>query len=210
MGAQFADSSRFKKALLAVGIGVACYTIVSHLRAISHKTEFASVLLTGTHHMGENFNIADFYVDGYSGFNVGRGGGGGRNVCCVNLPQKWYPGLAIDLRWTVGDWTKENRAEIGQQDYRSLQFQSYRGRIPVERYHNAEHLYVHFFPGGKARVISSSPGVGNEAHPIDYHPREAEKATAGLLVDSLFSQAELESMRAARAAEREKSGGDWK
>ena len=210
MGAQFADSSRFKKTLLAVGIGVACYTIVSHLRAISHKTEFASVLLTGTHHMGENFNIADFYVDGYSGFNVVRGGGGGSNVCCVNLPQVWRPGLNVDLRWTVGDWTNENLVEIGQHDYRSVRFQSYRGTIPVEQYRNPEHLFVHFFSGGKARIVSSSPGVGNEAHPIANHPHESKKATAGLPVDSLFSQAELDRRRAKRAAEKEKSGGDWK
>jgi hypothetical protein len=68
---------------------------------------YIGVSITCVHHIGPDFNITDFYVDGYSGSNVGRGGGGGRYVCCAMLPSKWRPDLSVEVRWSIANWSKE-------------------------------------------------------------------------------------------------------
>ena len=190
-------------------LGVIIYFTIPWVQRENHNSKFASVLFSGVHHMGPNFNIPDLYVDGYSRFNVQRTGSGG-DICCVNLPKAWRPGLTVDLRWAVGDWTNENRTEIENDNYGSVSFKSYRAIVPVERYDTAAHLYVHFFSNGKARVVSSTTGHWGKGHPITDDPREANIATVGTPVDELFTPAELAKRRAAWEAEEAKSGGSWK
>lgn len=188
-------------------IGAAVFWAVSkHDR----KDSFQQVDITGIHHLGPNFNIDRFYVNGYDASNVGRSGGGGKNTCCVLLPKKWRPGLFVDLRWSVGDWSKENVAETEVGNYRSLSSAgAYRARVPVERYVEAEHLFVHFFPNGRARVVSSFAGRGNPEHPIqDDDVHAAESATAGVPADSLFTPSEM-AERKRRAAEDKRENGAW-
>jgi hypothetical protein len=174
---------------------IGCGSILLH----ANDNDFAGVTVTGIHHIGPDFNIADFYVDGYSGSNVGREGGGGRYVCCVMLPSKWRPGLSVEVRWSVANWSKEILAETNVGNYRSLTFQRYKARVPVEKYISAENMYVHFFPGGKIRVVSSSSGPRGTRHPIlEDDPRAAEIATTGTPVDAMFTESELDKIRAAR------------
>ena len=99
-----------------------------------NNNEFVGVTVTGIHHIGPDFSIADFYVDGYSGSNVGREGGGGRYVCCVMLPSKWRPGLSVDVRWSVANWSKEVMAETDVGNYKSITFQRYKARcrVPID------------------------------------------------------------------------------
>ena len=169
-----------------------------------------AVQLTGVHHMGPDFKIDTFYVNNTDGGNVGREGGGGRITCCVELPAKWRPGLMVTVRWGVSDWSHENMDETDKGIYRSvLPGGRYRAQIPVEKYESAEHLYVHFFAGGKARVVSSQAGPGI------YHPiaeddlRAAEQATFATRVDELFTESELADMRKKREAA-QKRFGDWR
>jgi hypothetical protein len=172
----------------------------------------AGVDLTGVHHLGDKFNIAEFYVNGYSGANVGREGGGGRSVCCVLLPKKWRPGLTAEVRWDINDWTNENRAEIKAGNYRSVagQGMAYIAQVPVERYEVASHVWVHFFAGGKVRVVSSPIGSEGSRHPIkDDDPHAADSATAGRPVDALFSSEEVAEMTRKDLEDR-KTNGDWR
>lgn len=185
---------------------------IESLRATIRAESFAAVSLTGVHHMGDKFNIAQFYVDGYDGSNVGREGGGGSDVCCVLLPKQWRPGLVVEVRWSVGDWTNENRAEIEAGNYRSVDGAGadYIATVPVERYELAEHLWVHFFTGGKVRVVSSMPGSGGPKHPIqDDDPHAIDTATAGRPVNALFTAEELANMER-KDLERRKKFGDWR
>lgn len=191
--------------------GVIAASVYWGVNASYREDRFQAVDITGIHHLGSAFNIDRFYVDGYDASNVGRGGGGGSNVCCVLLPKKWRPNLTIDLRWSVGDWSEENAAETEQGNYRSLSSAGvYRARVAVEKYEHAEHLFVHFFPNGKARVVSSLVGRGNPKHPIqEDDPHAADTATAGTSVDELFTPAErAENLR--RAASDRKQHGDWR
>jgi len=202
----------FKRLLMFVLAALALYWYVGTVREQLRKDSFAGVGLTGVHHLGTAFNVAEFYVDGYYGSNVGRGGGGGRNTCCVMLPRKWRPELSVEVRWSLNDWSHENPAEIKAGNYDSVVGGgSYIARIPVERYEKAEHVWVHFFAGGKARVVSSGIGSEGPEHPIQEDDKHAaDSATAGKPVDALFSPEELAAMKRRAEEHREKHGGDWR
>lgn len=198
------------RAFLLCTVATALFWWVKDIRADVLAASFQAVSLTGVHHMGNKYNVADFYVDGYSGSNVGREGGGGRTVCCVLLPRQWRPGLSVEVRWSVNDWSHENRAEIEAGNDDSVDGFGYIARVPVERYEVAEHVWVHFYAGGKARIVSSMPGSGGPKHPIqDNDPHAIDSATQGRQVTALFSPAELAEM-VRKDAERKKKFGDWR
>jgi hypothetical protein len=207
----FATFVWFKRLLVFALAALALYWYVGTVRERIRADSFAGVDLTGVHHLGPAFNVAGFYVDGYYGSNVGRGGGGGSNVCCVMLPKKWRPGLSVEVRWSVNDWSHEKPAEVAAGNYDSVaEGGSYIARVPVERYEVAEHVWVHFFAGGKARVVSSMAGSGGPTHPIqDEDPHAVDSATAGKPVEALFSPEELAAMQR-RAEDRREKYGDWR
>lgn len=110
------------------------------------KEKFSAAALVGTHHMSADFNVVDFYVDDHSGSNVGREGGGGSLLCCVMLPWRWRPDLTVEVRWMVGDWSKEVPSLLAAGDYSSIAVEGiYLAKVPVEPYEETGNLYVHFF-----------------------------------------------------------------
>jgi hypothetical protein len=177
----------------------------------TRDSKLASVALTGTQHIGPDFNISSFYVDGNYGSNVGREGGGGSTICCVDIPREWRPGLTVEVRWVVGDWSKENLAETAVGNYRSLKAEGiYKAAVPVEKYAKAEHMYVHFFAGGKVRVVSTSFYPEGKNHPILWNDaRASDSATVGTRVDALFTKTELAELQRQNEAIRKKKG-DWR
>jgi hypothetical protein len=176
---------------------------------LSHE-KLNRVELTGIHHLGKGFKVDKFYVNDTYGGNVGWEGGGGSTTCCVALPSSWRPGLTVTVRWGMSDWSQENPEETDKGNYRSVRPGGrYRAQIPVEKYATPEHLYVHFFSGGKARVVSSSMGKGIY-HPIaDDDLRAADQATSATRVTQLFTEAELTEIRR-KADENRKRVGDWR
>jgi hypothetical protein len=109
----------WKRSLIATAVIFALVLLYRHVRAEIHQNSITAVGLTGFHHLGPNFNISEFYVDGHDGANVGREGGGGGEVCCVVLPKKWRPGLVVELRWAVADWSQVDPAAIDGQEYKN-------------------------------------------------------------------------------------------
>ena len=207
---RFLPRAWFMRLLVFAVAGSALYWCIGTVRATIRAESLAAVGLTGVHHLGDKFNIADFYVDGYNGSNVGREGGGGRTVCCVLLPKKWRPGLSVEVRWSVNDWSHENRAEIEAGNDRSIAGLGYIARVPVDRYEKAAQLWVHFYAGGKARVLSSEIYSESKQHPIqDDDPHAIDSATAGRSVDALFSPEELAEMER-KDLKRRKTFGDWR
>ena len=195
--------------LVCAMAGCALYWYIGTVRHEIRAASLAAADLSGVHHLGEKFNVAEFYVDGFYYGNIGREGGGGY-TCCVMLPRKWRPGLLVEVRWSVNDWTNENRAEIEAGNYRSVAGMAFIARVPVERYEVAEHVWVHFFAGGKARVVSSLIGSDGSRHPIhDNDPHAGDSATAGRPVATLFSAEELAEMDR-KVLARRKSSGDWR
>jgi hypothetical protein len=127
----------WKRLLIGTASVFVAVVLYRYICAEIHQNSITAVGLTGFQHIGPNFNIAGFYLDGYYGGTVGREGGGGGQVCCVVLPREWRPGLVVDLRRAVADWSKENRAQIDAGGYSSVTDQRYRAIVPVEKYKTA-------------------------------------------------------------------------
>lgn len=197
--------------VLAVGIVVAWW-ISSWIREVSKRDDFIAVDLSGMQHIGPDFNISQFFLNGANGFNVGREGGGGSDVCCVLLPKHWRPGLTVDLRWAINDWSSEIPSEIEVGNYTSVRSGGvYRAKVPVEQYENPGRVVVHFFAGGRARVVVGSPGPYELRHailPVDSNA--VDIATVGKQANDLFTKEEYEEMEREEEKRKKKYGGDWK
>lgn len=155
-----------------------------------------AVGITGVHHMGKNFNVPEFYVDGAWASNVGREGGGGRSVCCIMIPREWRDGMVVEIRWAVTDWRKENVQETDKGNYSSLITDgTYKATVPVEKFSAPGQFYVHFFEGGKVRAISSTAYPEERSHPIqDGDETAGNTATRGEKIDELFTDSEIKLM----------------
>ncbi|MDQ2823423.1 MAG: DUF3304 domain-containing protein [Pseudomonadota bacterium] len=196
------------KRLLVVGLaGLAAWWLFSAMRHDARRVDVVAVALSGMHHLGPEFSIAPFFLDGANGFNVGSGGGGGRSVCCVLLPKKWRPGLSVDLRWAV---KHRNYTESASGDKENVIFDCFKAQVPVEQYSEPGRVMVHFFAGGKARVTAGWPTpAGLEAGISPAGSPAAEVATAGQPADDLFTEKEYAAMKRRDDERREKNGGDW-
>lgn len=192
------EIGRIAGVLICVMLGLLLLgMLVRKIREAHHSNQFAGVLITGHHHMGPNFSVSDFYINGSAGGNVGREGGGGGAVCCALLPKIWRPGLVAEVRWQVGDWTLENVTPKKRGAFNNAHWANYKAIVPVERYETAEQLYVHFFSDGRVRVVSSPLGVHHIEHPVIHgNPSSADSATKGGVIPELFSKAELDELDA--------------
>lgn len=95
--------------------------------------------ITGLDHLAEHLSIQNFWVNGTSGHQAGRGG---REVCCVSLPRKWHPGLTVKVRWAVTNWKRKV-------------FSMHERVVPVDRYEEVGQLFIHFLSDGSVRAVSS-------------------------------------------------------
>lgn len=62
-----------------------------------------------------DIGIGDLYVNGTWGGNSYPHTGGGHSVCCVLIPEKWRPGLVVNIKWIRGDGNPKQysyRAEV--------------------------------------------------------------------------------------------------
>lgn len=133
----------------------------------SSSSEGVGVSVTPVHHLGKNYSVERVFINGYSVFNIGRGGGGGSIVCCVMLPQRWRPSLVAKVKWTVLDWRNEVVEETKRGVHRSVTIDSaFEAEVPVEYYDEPNTVYIHIFGEGKARVVSSIYAPFSEHHPV--------------------------------------------
>lgn len=200
------------KRLLAVGLGgVVAWWLYSSIKERANRDDFIPVDLSGMHHIGPNFKIAPFVLNGTYGFNVGREGGGGSDVCCVLLPRQWRPGLSVDLRWAVARLKREESTDKVRPKYKTVSFECFRATVPVEKYEAPGRVVAHFFTGGKARVVVGSPGPAELSH-ADLAPdsRAADIATLGQQADDLFTKEEYDMMRRRKDEQQRKHGGEWR
>jgi hypothetical protein len=208
------SSSTAWKRLLILGLGgLVAWWLFSAIREGAKRADYVPVDLNGMQHIGPDFNIAEFYFNGTYGFNVGREGGGGGDVCCVLLPLQWRPGLSVDLRWSVGNWTKVNPKDMDRKN-RIPTFEDFRAKVPLERYETPGRVRVHFFVGGKARVVvMGAPGL--DALNGEFFPDDSplvQVATVGKRVDDLFTKEESDAIDRREKERKNKflGGGDWR
>lgn len=183
-------------AIVLVFTGAIFWFGYSKFLSPSHSEETAAASIIGVHHFGEGYLISDFYIDKYGAGGVQRSGGGGSIICCVILPLKWRPNLTTEIRWRVEDWTRANYIEIDAGNYESVtQKGMYIAKVAVEKYDEPHDLYVHFFPRGRVRVLSTMYAPTSLSHPVLYGRRDSDPlATAGWPINEMFSQAEWQLM----------------
>jgi hypothetical protein len=181
------------RSLLLLAVGIVLYVGYSAYFSSAREDEFAPTGIVGVQHLGHDYNISEFYVNKYNGTNVGREGGGGGSVCCIMIPVKWHPGLIVEVRWEVADWSHENRKEIAAGNFNSVTTKGmYIAKVPVEKYEVAGDVFVHFFPQGRVRVVSTMYSVLSSLHPVSYGPTDGgPMATAGLPIKEMFTPSEL-------------------
>ncbi|TFW33606.1 DUF3304 domain-containing protein [Massilia horti] len=200
-------SFRTRSALLALAVIGAC--AVGAL-INKDKAEYIGVNIGSDHHMGEDYSVYQFFIDGNYGGNIDRGGGGGGMVCCIGIPEKWREGLFVDVRWEVFHWLDGGaKRPLTSQDVESAGI--YRAaKVPVEKYSKPGDLWVHFFPNGRVRVVVSNSGSEHPAHPVKHNePRDALTASAGTLIAEFFTKDELEKNQKKTKEER-RIYGDWR
>jgi hypothetical protein len=98
------------------------------------------------------YNHTDKYIDEYSvngkwAGNLREHGGGGSEVCCLNLPSPWRPGIKVKVSWEVAGKVNVREVEVPQYDAKS-----------------AAKINAHFLRGGEVKVFVTR---GNIYHP-DY------------------------------------------
>ena len=113
----------------------------------------ASIELSGLNYT--DVGIATFSVNDYSGHGIYPNGGGGKFICCVDIPRKWRAGMKVTVRWaedgrTPGPW-KERVVEVPEYT---------KSDIGV--------FAVHFYPGDIVKVLVTAK---MEGHPDYPYPR---------------------------------------
>lgn len=134
--------------LLPIGIGIIVAGCV--LREPHAKPRDMSSAQVGIVNHTGNF-IYSASVDGAGGGTMSRWGAGNANICCVSIPDVWYPGMKVLVRWDM---------PVG------LEHVVKEKVVEVEKYDNPGSLYMHFFPNDEVRVVVSAVGPRNPAYPI--------------------------------------------
>jgi hypothetical protein len=197
--------SRFYSLLLVLMIVIS--TPYRHVYAQSIENRRVPVSLIGVHHLGPQYVIYRFYVNKSIGDNIGEGGGGGSEVCCITLPTKWDPALRVDIRWEVDHIIRSHDAKL--QDSAEMKG-IYQAQVPVEKYSKIGDLYIHFFPNGRVRAVVSSISSDGEKHPIRQGDAKASQtAIAGKEISDLFTPEEIAEM-SRKADQERKLHGDWR
>lgn len=90
-------------------------------------------------------------ANGAGGSNMAAWGAGMAEVCCVMVPNTWYPGMKVTVEWDMPDGSKHN--------YKKK-------TVEVEQYDEPGSVYLHFFPDDQVRVIVTPYGGPSPKHPI--------------------------------------------
>ena len=97
------------------------------------------VTISGLDHLAEHLSVQDFWVNGVTGHQAGKGGS---QVCCAKLPASWRPGLAVKVAWGVTNW-------------RDHVYSMHERAVTVDKYDELGTLYIHFLHDGSVRAVSS-------------------------------------------------------
>jgi len=125
----------------------------------ANKPALTGVSMTGIDHQADHLSVQDFWVNGRSGFQAGKGG---RTVCCGTVPKRWHPGAQIEVSWAVANW------QAGT-------WHCFRRQVPLDRYDELGRLYVHFMPDGSVRALLSNYAPWGNAYPGPRIPIPSKK-----------------------------------
>lgn len=147
------------------------------------------VSIAAAHYLPPHHRIDEFLVNHRDYGNSGFDGYAGMGACCVWLPLHWKPGLVVDVRWVVSDWSDSPIDDKENFDYGKVKLVGiYRAKVPVERYEVADDVFVHFFEDGKVRV---APGVRDFRDKRDMKRSKemaARSAVVGQKVNEMYTE----------------------
>ncbi|WP_442030347.1 DUF3304 domain-containing protein [Pseudoduganella sp. RAF53_2] len=168
------------------------------------------VSVDAVHYFPSEYRVDEFYIDHHYFGSSSFDGIAGSGLCCIAIPERWRPGLTVDVSWSVTDWTLtpiDDKAHFDAKKIRVVGL--YRADVPVEKYEEADDLFVHFFEGGLIRV---SPGIqrfdGPYASTSDI-AAAAKFATKGRHVTELITKEDRAAIDK-EVEEHRKKYGDWR
>lgn len=122
--------------------------------------------IRGYNYTGEG--VQEFYVDGKWASNLPPYGGGGGDVCCIDLTA-WHQGLTVTLDWTMGSWTvpyAQRKHLSWEEQFRCCARERKLHQIvPIQRFQYADTLQVFFLPDDKVEVWVYDAGPQHPDHP---------------------------------------------
>lgn len=102
-------------------------------------------------------------VDGAGGGGMSRWGAGIANICCTSIPDMWYPGLKVLVRWDM----PEGHQHIVKEKV-----------VEIEKYERPGDVYIVFFPNDEVRVVVSLNGPRASDFPIRHVGNPNENPTS--------------------------------
>ena len=121
--------------------------------------------LRGVNHTRQE--VSRFSVNGYGGLVGG-------NTCCILLPDKWRPGMKVQVKWKSVDTKNIDFPGYGDEK----KFQEWQQKIAAHSVNKSAvadvpqygakrcGLTVHFLPCDKVKVTTSCWGYGSPEYPI--------------------------------------------
>ncbi|MFF7710200.1 DUF3304 domain-containing protein [Pseudomonas sp. NPDC007930] len=118
-----------------------------------------------------------FSVNGY------RASGGGGNICCIALPNKWRPGMIADIKWEVDldpyayvNWPPlTSEGYMVEQRKHAKNYKHYEARVEIPEYdHDRCGMTVHFLTCQQVKVTTSCWATSMPQYPIQ-DPEDVEE-----------------------------------
>ena len=117
-------------------------------------------------------SIVSIIVNGQGGVAAATAHGGGSEICCINLPNKWRPGLQATIKWQEdGNWLlDENGQELIRNGKRVYVPAPWKERtVEIPKYDQPGNFFMHFLPSDEVKVAVSLYFPGHPQHPY-YFP----------------------------------------
>lgn len=110
------------------------------------KEESIPVGIVGYNHTDSN--IYQFLVNDGAGGGTDAHRGGGTTVCCAMVPNRWHPGMTVEISWTTD--LKNFRKQV----------------VSVPKYEKVGDLTVHFLRDGDVKVFVTGIFLGHQDYPL--------------------------------------------
>lgn len=115
-------------------------------------------------------SIVSIIINGEGGILHATAHGGGGEVCCVVLPNKWRPGLKATIKWQLdGHWVRDKDGKIvtidGHDQFVEGEWKE--RTVDVPQYDDQLGSFqVHFFSHDEVKVVISNFFPGHPQYPL--------------------------------------------
>ncbi|UAN18646.1 MULTISPECIES: DUF3304 domain-containing protein [Enterobacter] len=150
------------------GLKYAFLLLILFVSGCSHASDegYTSGDLRAVNHI-DGIGINGFSVNGYH--VPGLGGG----YCCIQLPEKWKPGLKAHIEWEVDPNPNVILPPLGTDEFRKAyalhkaKYQQHSAIVDIPQYGKERcGLTVHFLPCNQVKVTTVCSGYGTANYPI--------------------------------------------